>query len=350
MWITYLRRVLFFPFAALYGLMVLVRNVLFDKGWLTSYQVKRPTIVLGNVTVGGTGKTPHTITVLDFLHKKGCKAAFLSRGYGRSTAGFVAISPHSAASEIGDEPLLIARRMPNLVGAVSEKRVDGANTLIDYNPDIEAIVLDDAYQHRQLRGDLYILTTDFNRPFFSDFMLPAGALRDNRREYKRAHIIVVTKCPPDLSDAQKSFFIKKIAPLPHQLICFTAYEYGAPTDLDGVQTAVPIGTSVLGFAGLAVNAAFQKHLKEHFSLKKFKDFPDHHTYGRGDVQMLQRELSTFGSPQSVMITTEKDAVKWMEKSEVEKNQVLFLPIQVKFLHGEKEFYQRIEHFIKTEKK
>lgn len=340
-----LRRIVLMPFAAIYSVIVLVRNGLFDMGWLKSTPSKVPSIVLGNLTVGGTGKTPHSIAVLSHLHLLGKKVAFLSRGYGRQSKGFVSIDQFSNALSIGDEPLLMHLRFPKMPAAVCEKRVEGAEKLIQQHPEIEALVLDDAFQHRAFKGDLYILMADYNRPFWSDWMLPSGDLRDNRSQYKRADIIIVSKCPEHLSGDERREIVKQIRPLFDQLVCFTTYQYGQLTNLKGEIVELNKVVPVLGFSGLAVNDFFKDYLKINFSLKKFKDYPDHHTYKPNDVQLLLEELSTFGDPHGVMITSEKDAVKWMEQSEAIKEKLLYLPISVKFLFGESEFYQRIESVL-----
>ena len=333
------------PFAAIYAVIVLVRNGLFDMGWLKSTPSQVPSIVLGNLTVGGTGKTPHAIAVLSHLHLLGKKVAFLSRGYGRQSKGFVSIDQNSNAQTIGDEPLLMHLRFPKMPAAVCEKRVEGAEKLIEQHPEMQALLLDDAFQHRAFKGDLYILMVDYHRPFWTDWMLPAGNLRDNRSQYKRADIIIVSKCPEHLSSDERRKMVEHIRPKFDQLVCFTTYQYGRLTNLKGETIDLNKEIPVLGFSGLAVNDFFKEHLETHFSLKKFKDYPDHYAYKDEDVQLLLKELSTFGDPQGVMITSEKDAVKWIGQSEEIKEKLFYLPITVKFLFGESEFYERIESVL-----
>ncbi len=215
-------RLLLFPFAIVYDLVTHARNWAFDKGFLEQRSFSTPIIAIGNLSTGGTGKTPMTEYLIRQFEGR---IAVLSRGYGRKTSGFKMVEVDSAPSEVGDEPLQIKRKFgAKITSAVCEKRVDGVERLIgDNQPDL--ILLDDAYQHRYVKADHYVLLTAFGDPYYNDFVLPAGNLRESRQGANRAHSIVVTKCPPDISQADMAKIKQKIKPLPHQQVYFSTIAY-----------------------------------------------------------------------------------------------------------------------------
>ena len=217
------------PFALLYDGVTRCRNTLFDYGWLKEQTFEIPTICVGNLAVGGTGKTPHVEMIVGWLLDAGIKTAILSRGYGRKTRGFRLLTAGDSAESVGDEPLQMFRRfkLRGNLSAVCEDRVLGIKRLTEVNPQLEAIVLDDAYQHRYVKPRLNILLTEYGRPFDRDFLLPMGRLREAARGARRADVIIVTKCPPTLPECERQQFITRLKCRDNQAVFFSTVEYSA---------------------------------------------------------------------------------------------------------------------------
>ena len=216
-------RVLLLPVALLYGLGVGFRNLLYRMGVLRSVKFDLPVISVGNLTVGGTGKSPHIEYLLNWLTEY-LEVVVLSRGYGRKTEGYRKVTTLDTAQEVGDEPLQFKRKFPNTPISVSESRALGVPELVKNNPDTQCVLLDDAFQHLAVTPGLNIMLTEFNHPFTRDWLLPSGRLREWRNGYRRAEIIIVTKCPPDLSAKQRQEMIYEIDPYPRQRIYFSQYQ------------------------------------------------------------------------------------------------------------------------------
>ncbi|MGZ3952223.1 MAG: tetraacyldisaccharide 4'-kinase, partial [Flavisolibacter sp.] len=223
-------RVLLLPFAILFWLAVVVRNWLYDKRIIKSISFGLPLICVGNLSVGGTGKSPMVEYLVKHL-KSRFKVATLSRGYKRKTKGYALAANESTAIDIGDEPMQFHLKFPDIPVAVGEERLDAIPQLLHDHPETQAIILDDAFQHRLVNAGLNILLTEYGNLFTRDFFLPTGDLRDQRKSYKRAQVIVVTKCKQDLSQEEKDEIIKEINPLAHQKIFFTCISYGTPYHL-----------------------------------------------------------------------------------------------------------------------
>src|SRR5829696_3032973 len=220
-------RILLLPFALLYGLIVIIRNWMYDRNILKSASFGLPLIGVGNLSVGGTGKSP----MVEFLvmHLKGqFKVATLSRGYKRKTKGYALANENTTAIEIGDEPLQFYKKFPEVPIAIGEERIVAIPQLLHDHPQTEVVILDDAFQHRTIKAGFNIILTDYGNLFTRDFFLPTGDLRDAKSSYKRAEIIVVTKCRPDLSREEKEALIKEIAPAERQKIFFATISYGVP--------------------------------------------------------------------------------------------------------------------------
>ncbi len=334
-------RLLLLPFSALYGCAVFVRNRLFDWNFLRSEIGELPTIVVGNLSAGGSGKTPFTqylIKILGGSHGLGV----LSRGYRRKTEGFFWVTPHSKASESGDEPLQISRRFPSVKVAVCEDRLAGIARMSSEATEIELVILDDAFQHRKLKGDFNILLTDYNQPYWDDVLLPAGGLRDMPFEAKRAQMILVTKCPDSLSELEMSQIRRTIWPSPKQSLFFAALQYGSLVQFAGPSTRASDVDNFLAFSGIANPQLFEKECRKLFSPKKFKNYPDHHQFSAADIQMLCAECGTFGGHRPALLTTEKDAVRIMESDLPENIPMFFLPVEFRILDNEKKFVQEME--------
>jgi tetraacyldisaccharide 4'-kinase len=323
-------RLLLYPFSLLYGAVVFLRNRLFDAGIMKSERGALPTVVIGNLAAGGTGKTPHAEYFIRELQAAGVRLAVLSRGYGRKTNGFILAGTSATAHTIGDEPFQIHQKFPALPLAVCEDRLEGIRQLKS-GTDAQLVLLDDALQHRRLRGDLNVLLTTYDQPFWHDHMLPAGYLRDNKREKHRADIIIVTKCPAHLAQQEMDTCIRAIAPAGHQQVFFSTLTYGEPVQVSGQPFEASRIKDVVGFAGIAQYQAFEAHLTKRYTLKKFKSFADHYIFSQSDIQSLSADCGKFGVPEAVLVTTEKDAMRLKAMSGLPNVPVFYIPIAVQFM-------------------
>ena len=341
--IRYLKLTLL-PLSAVYSTVVYLRNRLFDLGILKSEKGKLPTIVVGNLSAGGTGKTPHVEFLIKTLQQN-YKPAILSRGYGRKTRGFILANHLSKFSEIGDEPLQIKTRFPELPLAVCEDRLEGI-TRLKAITDAGLVVLDDAFQHRKLRGDINILLMDYHHPWWGDFTLPAGMLRDNVLEMRRADIIIVSKCPENINSEMMAYTISRIKPQSQQSLYFTRLVYGTPVQISGKPMPPEQITDVLGFSGIAQPMHFQLQLAKKFNLRKFVSYPDHHIFSHLDILYLLKECGNFAPDGFVMITTEKDAVKLKEMDNTYSVPIFFVPVEIEFVADGQAFQNEILEKLK----
>src|SRR5258705_4959436 len=245
-------RILLFPLAIIYWFIIFIRNKFYDKRIFSSATFGMPLICVGNLSVGGTGKSPMVEFLVRNL-KNDFRVATLSRGYKRKTRGYALANERSDALEIGDEPMQFKLKFPDVPVAVGEERLDAISQLLHDKPDIQSIILDDAFQHRAIKAGMNILLTDYNNLFTRDFYLPTGDLRDLRSSYKRAEIIVVTKCDPDIKEDQKKEIIDEIDPLKNQHIFFTANKYGSLYHIIKHDQNIDLtpGTDVLLVTGIA---------------------------------------------------------------------------------------------------
>jgi len=347
-----LAHIILFPFSLLYGLVVQIRNFLYDKNWLQSEEVGIPTICIGNLTVGGTGKTPHTEFVLSILQND-WKTAMLSRGYKRKTSGFRLANELSDASEIGDEPFQIHRKFPKTLVAVDEKRVRGANELLRNFPNLDVIVLDDAFQHRQIVSGFSVLLTDYSRLYTRDFYLPSGRLRESKRGSKRADVIIVTKCPNDISKAEMLEIQLEINPQKNQSVFFSAYEYKnlQPVFPEKAEKTIELNVDfgVLILAGIVSPQAISEHLKQYTTQIETLFFPDHHNFSRKDIALLQKKFNALNATKKIIVVTEKDAARLLsiDYPDELKSRTFALPIEVKILDkSEIIFTEKIQDYVR----
>ena len=305
-----LLRIILFPFSLLYGLIVGIRNWFFNLGILSVTKVDSKIISVGNLSVGGTGKTPHVVFLLDALADK-YKTAVLLRGYGRKSKGFLHVTKNSKVIDVGDEALNYAKTFQDRAAvAVCEKRVDGAQKLLHDTPDLELIVLDDAFQHRYIRRDCNILLTEYNRPFFKDFVVPSGRLREFRLGKNRADIVIVTKTPKSLTQDEKDEFTTRLNMKKKVLTFFSTIEYGV---LKNVQTKEeqPIAKNILLVTGIGNPEPLVKYLESRSNVKHLQ-FDDHHGYTIKDIENIHKLFDNFASNDKIIVTTEKDAMRLME--------------------------------------
>ncbi|RPE08397.1 tetraacyldisaccharide 4'-kinase [Chitinophaga lutea] len=325
---------LLYPFSLLYGLVLWIRNRLYDNGVLTSVEFDLPVIAVGNLSVGGTGKTPHVEYLIRLL-KDHYKTATLSRGYNRKTKGYLLAGPQSTAADIGDEPMQFHRKFPDVKVCVGEERMLAVPQLLGDEPETAVILLDDAFQHRSIKPGLNIMVTDYSRLFTRDHVVPVGRLREGRKGYHRADIIIVSKCPATLARAEKETIEREIAPLPHQQVYFTTLQYGEPYPLlPGGPVQPARDTAMLVACGIARPEPMVQHLLQKHSNVHLLAFPDHYYYTQKDLDKMKLELEQLDGARKVIITTEKDAVRLQllqERITAMQLPFMVLPVEVGFL-------------------
>jgi len=347
-----------YPPAWIYGLVVTLRNKLFDWGVFSSETFPVPVISTGNIAVGGTGKTPHTEYLIDLLSKK-YRVAVLSRGYKRKTRGFVLADENSNSAQIGDEPLQMHRKFPSITVAVDANRRRGIRNLLhlpeNQKPDV--ILLDDAFQHRYVKPSLSILLTDSNRPFYDDCLLPAGRLREKPENHKRADFIVYTKCSDSFTAGDYQILTEKINLLPHQELFFSAYRYknllpvfpdSKPLKEETVDLLELEKEAVLLVTGLANPSGLIEYVKKHTSNLQIIVYPDHHDFTRKNIQAMTNFIHTVTDKNRRIITSEKDAMRLANNPFVPveiKTYIYYLPIEVVILFNEELFTQKIENHV-----
>jgi len=333
-----LRKILF-PFAILYGLITAIRNYLFDKGILKSYSFDLPIIAVGNLSVGGTGKTPQIEYLIRLLSTK-YKVATLSRGYKRKSEGFVLADANANAEILGDEPFQFFQKFPNIQVAVDANRKNGIEQLLYKTPKLEVILLDDAYQHRKVKAGFYILLTAYSDIYADDFILPTGNLRESRDGAKRADVVVVTKCPPNLSEAEQLSIKNKLKLAQNQQLYFSciAYDECIYSENSKIELSEIRAEQKLLLAGIAKPEPFFSYLKN--TNDQCLTFPDHHHFSEKDIQEI-----IIKAQDSIIITTEKDYVRL--KGYLPAEQLFYLPIQSSFLSGGDEFDKKIKNYVGT---
>ncbi len=342
-------RILLLPFALLYWLVIAVRNWLYNKNIFGSSSFGLPVICVGNLSVGGTGKSPMVEYLVENFKDK-FKVATLSRGYKRKTKGYALADDNSTALEIGDEPMQFHLKFPEVPVAVGEERVFAIPQLLHDRPDTEAIILDDAFQHRAIKAGLNILLTDHGNLFTRDFYLPTGDLRDLKSNYKRADIIIVTKCKPNLTEEEKKSVIKEIKPLPHQHIFFATIQYGQMYHITE-RSAFDLNeqTEVLLVSGIANPRPLKKLLEEHSDTYYLMQYADHHIFSIDDLNDIKKRFSSIDAEKKIILTAEKDSVRLTKFSrELTELPLYVIPIRQSFLFEEGEkFNQLITDFIRN---
>ncbi len=344
--------------SGIYALVVRSRNWLFDRGFLQSKSFDFPVISVGNLTVGGTGKTPHTEYILSLLGQS-MKVAALSRGYKRKTSGFVLADAHATGATIGDEPYQIKRKFPEVVVAVDGNRRRGIARLLankDLQP-LSAIVLDDAFQHRYVTPGLNILITDCNRLFTDDHILPYGRLRESVHSKNRANIIIVSKCPEAMRPMDFRVISKKINAFPYQTLYFTTYQYAGIYPLfAGLASSQPVvtedlktGVFVLVVTGIVSPRGVYEHVEKYTTAYDKLVFPDHHDFSRRDYALIKQKFDERQTPKIILVT-EKDAARMVNDTRLPdelKPCIYVLPIKVKFLAGQElKFNQQLLTYVK----
>lgn len=328
-------RILLLPFSLIYWLAIIIRNWLYDTGIKQSTSFGLPLICIGNLSVGGTGKSPMAEYLVHLLNRK-FKVAILSRGYKRRTKGYALAGETTTALEIGDEPMQFHQKFPGVPVAVGEKRIEAIPQLLHDRPAIEAIILDDAFQHRSVKAGLNILLTDYNNLFTRDFYLPTGDLRDLKKNYKRADIIIVTKCDAGLSAETKKKITTEINPLPQQRLYFAANEYGKPYHILGKEiTVINEQTEVLLVSGIANPGPLQKWLEANSASYTMLQYSDHHIFSVIDLNEIRKKFANMQAARKIILTTEKDAVRLLKfAGEITALPFYVLPVRHHFLFNE----------------
>ena len=340
-------RILLFPFSLVYGAAIWIRNRLFNKGIIRSTGFNLPIICVGNLSVGGTGKSPMVEWLVQHLHRQ-ARVAILSRGYKRRTKGYALAGPKTTALDIGDEPMQFHNKFPEVTVAVGEERIVAIPQLLHDRPDTQVIILDDAFQHRSVKAGLNIVLTNYDNLFTRDWFLPTGDLRDERSSYKRAQIIVVTKCPASLSLEEKEMITREIKPLPHQRLFFTSISYGTPYHIEQ-RSEKPLNTAteVLLVSGIANPLPLKKYLQE--TSKTYYEilYRDHHIFSIDDWNDIVKRFNNITADNKFILTTEKDAVRLIKFGQaLQDYPVYVIPIEPQFLFNEAhQFTDIISKFI-----
>ncbi|MFM7711134.1 MAG: tetraacyldisaccharide 4'-kinase [Ferruginibacter sp.] len=326
-------RFLLFPFSLLYAGVLRIRNWMYDRGWIRAAHFQFPVICIGNLSVGGTGKTPMTEWIIRAL-KDQYPMAVLSRGYKRRTKGFAIATEGNTASDIGDEPMQLFTKFSDITVAVGEERIVAIPQLLYQRPETRVLLLDDAFQHRAVKAGLNILLTDYNNLYTRDFVLPAGDLRDNRSSARRADIIIVTKCPEDLSSVSAAALADELALEPHQQLFFSTLRYSKPLHLFQREKEMNIndwkeGILVCGIANPKPIIQYLNKTSMHYNMMRFED---HHHFSISDLESIQRQFHQIPDDSKCILTTEKDAVRLEKYRDVlESYPIYVIPVQHQIL-------------------
>lgn len=337
-----LLRLLLFPFSLIFGFITAVRNWLFNSGLLKSVKFDLPVISVGNLRVGGTGKTPHVEFLINALADE-YNIATISRGYGRETRGFLMADETTNARDLGDEPLQIYKKLKDKATiTVCEDRALAIPRLLSEKEDINLIILDDAFQHRYVNPSLNILLTTYDQPFYKDFILPTGMLREPHYGARRADMVLVTKCPEDLTIKQQEQIKRKILNFAKNKtpIFFTKLVYAKPKSFGDSDEECP--NDVILISGLANSKPFEKYVKENFNVVHEKRYVDHYDYYTDDIEDMQKWQEKFSG--ASILCTEKDFVKLNDKRFkpfFEKIKAFYLPIEIELVNDYEEFMRRI---------
>jgi tetraacyldisaccharide 4'-kinase len=354
------KNIFLYPLSLIYGIVTIIRNILFDTGILRSTEFRIPLICVGNITVGGTGKTPHVEYIADFL-RKNFKIVVLSRGYKRKTHNFQMADSSSTIDQVGDEPLQIFKKYPDITVAVDKNRVHGVNRILNNKPDTEVIILDDGFQHRSIIPGFSILLTDYNRLMIKDSLLPYGRLRERITGMRRADMILVTKCPEDLSPMARRLIIKEIDKAPYQNLYFTTLTYKNPLPVFPLKdeyinplNSIDNITEIILLTGIANPAPLKKYLDKYSSNIKHLCYADHYRFVENDIEKIIKEFNSLSSPVKYIFTTEKDATRLREFTNIAESvqsAFWYIPVGIDFLNNDKnEFDNLIIDYVRKNKR
>ncbi|MEQ8470506.1 MAG: tetraacyldisaccharide 4'-kinase [Marinoscillum sp.] len=331
---------IFFPFALLFDLITRIRNWMYKKGFRESTRFDANVIAVGNLAIGGTGKTPMIDYLIQYFSSKNLKVSTLSRGYGRETRGFRLADWGDSAATIGDEPygyfLKYKGKVPVAVGAERDLAI---SELLLHQPDTTAVLLDDAFQHRRVTPTANIMLTTYQNPFYQDFLLPVGRLRESRKGADRADIIIVTKCPSFLAESDQVRMKTQIAQYSNAKVFFMSIEYLEPKPI--FENQIPLHNRVVAISGMAQPQPFEQYISSKYQITLTHHYRDHYKYKTEDIRDITRELSSNVS----LITTEKDMVKLRSFQELKEYSCFYIPIRMKFLKDETLFYSTLDSML-----
>ena len=353
-------KLLLFPLSLLYGFIISLRNFLYDSTIISSTSFEISTISIGNLSLGGTGKSPHLEYIIELLRNE-FNIAVLSRGYKRKTKGFQIVKINTPYEEIGDEPKQFKLKFPRVKVFVSENRVEGIKKINEIDKNIDVILLDDAFQHRKLKPKISILLTEYNNPFYEDKFFPLGNLRDSKKEYHRANIIIVTKCPQNIKPIDRRIIISKINLLPFQSIYFTKINYDSikpcfdnSNNLITIKQIKKEKYNILIVTGIAKHKYLLEYINTNINKQtKHLNFPDHNIYTKKNINTIAKLFSEMKNERKIIITTEKDAIKFKENKYIDsklKQHIYYIPIKIDFLFDSKqEFNTKLYNYAKKNK-
>lgn len=355
--------ILLYPISKIYGWVIAVRNAMFNRGLLTQHEFDIPVIVVGNISMGGAGKTPHSEYIVDHL-RHNHRIGVLSRGYKRKTHGFVLATPDSHVDDIGDEPYQIYHKFKDkgVTVAVCEDRVKGIAEMRRLMPDINLIVLDDAFQHRYVKPSLSVVLMEYNRPAYADHMLPYGRLREPMSALNRADVVIVTKCPSDMKPVETRIFKTQLNLFPYQKLLFSGYRYLPikPVFADQVSPSRRIilsdltaEDSILAVTGVANPRPFVRQLRCYKAKIRIKRYADHHRFTHSDMQSILEKFTSMSGRRKIIVTTEKDAVRLKNNPYFPpelRSRTYYLPIAVDFPadYNETELDQVLLQLLRTD--
>ena len=355
------KNIFLYPFSLIYGLITGIRNFMYNTGVLKSVEFSIPVICVGNITIGGTGKTPHTEYLAGLL--RGIfRVATLSRGYKRKTRDFRIASLSSQVSSVGDEPLQIFRKFPDVLVTVDRNRVNGVNRILEADPETEVIIMDDGFQHRSITPGLSILLSDFERLIVRDHMLPYGSLRESKRNMRRADIILITKSPENITPIQRRLIVKEIDKAPYQNLYFTSLTYKAPLPVfdskDPEETHSDLsqcaGCGIVLITGIANPLPLKEYLQKTSGEVIHLSFPDHYNFNEKDISGITKAYKYLKSPTKYLFTTEKDAVRFREFTNIAepiRSAFFYIPVGIHFLNDDKEeFDNMIVDYVRKNKR
>jgi tetraacyldisaccharide 4'-kinase len=340
-----------YPFSLIYRIITDLRNFLFDSRILHPHEFSIPIISVGNITVGGTGKTPHVEYLVELLRNK-YKVAVLSRGYKRRSKDFRIIGGDSSVWDAGDEPLQIAKKFPDVLVAVDRDRVHGTEKILNDFPGTGVIILDDAYQHRRIKPGLSILLSDFNRPLTRDHLMPYGRLRERRSNRKRADIILISKTPPDIPEFHMDAVRRETNPSPQQKLFFTSVAYFDPLPLfkHGIPDSINLKRIPAGQYGIVLITAIadpsplKEYLRNYFTEIIHIRFPDHHFFQEKDILNVTKKWNELKSPEKLILTTEKDSIRLRESTGIPDHlneKFYFVPVKIMFFGDDKQKFDNL---------
>lgn len=317
----------------IYQMVISIRHLLFDCGLLKSEKFKTPIICVGNITVGGTGKTPTAEMIIEYM-KSHYNVALLSRGYGRRTKGYIEVETKNSYRDVGDEPLQIKLKFPDVLVVVCEKRAEAIHRIEAEHPEINLIIMDDGFQHRYVDPRINVIVVDSTRPFREDDYLPAGTLRDKVDSLYRAHYFIVTKCRKDMSPIDQRVWRKELHKIAYQKVYFTCAVPTAAVSPFVAGMELPRGSEVIVMSGIGNPKAFIASVKRDYKLVGKMIVPDHHIYSVQDINRLAEMLKQH--PKAMVLTTEKDIIKLRRSRRVPqqvRERMFYQPLKIEFIEG-----------------